>query len=110
MAKGESERPEGCRYWNWPDVVKWIRTNVEDRSTLLQGVETVLWWKACRDSESISDMNSRERAEMFLDTGCEPPNWTTSPRTSRIIMRIAATLSPRSTRWWKRNCVTSSSR
>lgn len=55
------------KFWTADDVVEWIKANVPDKDAPDGSEAAALWWKACRDSELIDDMNSRERAEMFLD-------------------------------------------
>lgn len=72
MAKGESERPEGCKYWTHKDVEIWISIHVDLNEANQETPEAAaLWWKACMDAESLRDLNGREMAQFCLD-GMEP--------------------------------------
>lgn len=52
------------RFWEAGDVAAWIETNSDDKE---RPEDQAIWWCAYRDSESISDINTKERARMLQD-------------------------------------------
>lgn len=63
MAKPESERPSGAKFWVAADVEKWIKDNVPESKN---PAEDAIWWKAYRDAEMLADSGTKDIARTLV--------------------------------------------
>jgi hypothetical protein len=67
-----TERPNGCRFWNADDVMRWIEENIDYEILGHNSSEkAALWWVAQYSADLVRDLNQRELMNLCID-GMKP--------------------------------------